>query len=362
MDQSVRFDGVRMCIDRFVPEDRVASAEAGALRERPDNRVVVPMGVPRDLGRPRMAISTEAMWQPGSELTVRFVDGDPALHARVADVAHGWEQHANIRFAFGDAPDAMIRISFAQEGSWSYLGTVAREIPRQEPTMNYGWLTSDSPDEEVRRVVLHEFGHALGCIHEHQSPDVSIPWDREAVYAYYARQGWSRTQVDRNLFAAYGPQGIQFSRFDPRSIMLYAVDDALTVGDWSVGWNTELSESDRTFIRARYPFAAPAEPELAVGAPPQDAEIGADGEADSFHFRIEDAGRYVLQTLGPTDVVLTLHGPDDDTALLAMDDDSGWALNAKIERDLQPGRYLALVRHYHPRSTGGYQVALDRVS
>jgi serralysin len=26
--------------------------------------------------------------------------------------------------------------------------------------MNYGWLTPTSPDAEVRRVVLYEFGHA----------------------------------------------------------------------------------------------------------------------------------------------------------------------------------------------------------
>ena len=36
--------------------------------------------------------------------------------------------------------------------------------------MNYGWIDADSPEEELRSVVLHEFGHALGLIHEHQNP------------------------------------------------------------------------------------------------------------------------------------------------------------------------------------------------
>jgi len=39
-----------------------------------------------------------------------------------------------------------------------------------EPTMNYGWLKDDTDDVEYRRVVIHEFGHALGAIHEHQNP------------------------------------------------------------------------------------------------------------------------------------------------------------------------------------------------
>ncbi len=137
------------------------------------------------------------------------------------------------------------------------------------------------------------------AIHEHQSPDVRIPWDKEAVYAYYARQGWSRTQVNENLFAAYSPEGIQFSRFDRDSIMLYAVDDELTEGDWSVGWNTTLSEQDKTFIRSQYPAEPRATADLQVGGQPAAGEIGADGEVDLYRFRIDEAGRYVLADVRP---------------------------------------------------------------
>ena len=49
--------------------------------------------------------------------------------------------------------------------------------------MNYGWLTPDSDDDELRRVVLHEFGHALGLIHEHQNPEGGIEWNEPAVKA-----------------------------------------------------------------------------------------------------------------------------------------------------------------------------------
>ena len=361
MAETRRRDDIRMCIDRFVPEDRLSAAEADALAERPDNMLAVPMPGGRALGRPRMAIVTQTMWKPSTVIKVRFVDGLDEVKRKVEEVAHGWEDHASVRFDFGDHADAMIRISFEHEGSWSFLGTVAQQIPASEPTMNYGWLTPDSEDKEYSRVVLHEFGHALGAIHEHQSPDVRIPWDKEAVYAYYARQGWSRTQVDSNLFRAYSPEGIQFSRFDAQSIMLYAVDDALTVGDWSVGWNTELSEQDKAFIRSQYPPTTPPTPELRVGASAVEGTIGADGEVDRYRFTIETAGRYSLQTGGPTDVVMSLHGPDNDAALVAVDDDSGLGLNANIERDLTPGAYLVQVRHYRPTGSGHYEIALERV-
>ena len=226
--------------------------------------------------------------------------------------------------------------------------------------MNFGWLEPDTEADEYSRVVLHEFGHALGCIHEHQSPDVHIPWDKEKVYAYYARQGWSRSQVDTNLFQAYSPAGIQFSRFDRDSIMLYAVDDSLTIGNWSVGWNTHLSSGDKTFIRSQYPAQPKPVTRLKIGASPVSGSIGTHGEVDRYTFRVGKAGHFVLQTLGRTNVVMSLHGPNSDTSLIAADDDSGAGSNARIERDLQPGGYSVQVRHHRPTGTGSYQVALER--
>ncbi len=56
--------------------------------------------------------------------------------------------------------------------------------------MNFGWFDDSTPDNEFSRTVIHEFGHALGCVHEHSSPAATIPWNRDAVYAYYlATQG-----------------------------------------------------------------------------------------------------------------------------------------------------------------------------
>jgi serralysin len=45
--------------------------------------------------------------------------------------------------------------------------------------MNYRWLTPGTLNDEYSCVVLHEFGHALGCPHEHQHPEYDIDWNRE---------------------------------------------------------------------------------------------------------------------------------------------------------------------------------------
>jgi len=124
-----------------------------------------------------------------------------------------------------------------------------------QPTMNFGWLRSNTPNDEVRRVVLHEFGHALGLVHEHQNPAVAIPWNKAAVYQYY--QGppnqWSQEQVDLNIFEVYGKGLTKYTRFDRNSIMLYPIPAELTTGGYQVGWNNELSYWDKLFIRKCYP-------------------------------------------------------------------------------------------------------------
>src|SRR5262249_20448428 len=130
------------------------------------------------------AVATSKLWKPGRTLRVRFLDGETEVQQKVQLFARQWGEFANITFAFGTDPKAEIRISFLENGSWSALGTdclVEEWYPQTKPTMNFDWLTRASTDTDYSSVVLHEFGHALGLIHEHQTPAEGIQWNREAV-------------------------------------------------------------------------------------------------------------------------------------------------------------------------------------
>ena len=355
----------KICFDRELEGDQIETARMLAWAERFENQPLFsqPPGVATAaLPEPfSLALDTRKLWKPGRTLRVRFLDGVEVVKAKVEQIAHTWEQYANLKLVFGTDPDAEIRISFTHDpGSWSYLGTDALAIPKDQPTMNYGWLQPNTHNIEYNRVVTHEFGHALACIHEHQSPAAAIPWNKPAVYRYYAGPPnfWPPAKVDANLIQKYDQTITQFSEFDPHSIMLYPISKDLTDGVFEVGWNNELSDVDKTFIASVYPPQAKQGIELQVGAAATEAEIGVHGEEDLYRFNAGAAGTYVIETSGPTDVMLGLHGPDSMDLTIASDDDSGPGLNARLQRLLQPGDYYLRVRHFRPTGLGHYSISV----
>jgi hypothetical protein len=254
---------VKICFERIIPDP--IDPERMVRRELRRQMVDAAGGTGKlkadDVAHiARMAVVNSKKWPVGSKLRCLFLDGSPKMRTKVKAVALEWQKYADIKLKFVASGPAEIRISFyADAGSWSAVGRDALNtsyFPLHQPTMNYGWLRDDTADDEYHRVVTHEFGHALGCIHEHQSPKFERKWDVAKVMKYF--QGppnfWSPDEIKSNVLEKYSPKGISATVFDPKSIMLYAFDGALFAdGLGPTNENTTVSALDVAMIKKMYP-------------------------------------------------------------------------------------------------------------
>ena len=331
----------KVCFDRLLPRD--------LMRFRPSRRVN---------NRVRAIAPIGKEWINGSTLKIQFLEGTASQQSLVREEAKWWTDQANLQFDFGNHPDAQIRIAFAEsDWAWSYIGTECNDIPRDEPTMNLGFLDAGT--------AAHEFGHAIGLAHEHQSPAGGIQWNEAVVIAELAKSPnfWDEATVRHNVLEKYAADQVNGTEFDPQSIMLYFFPASWTLNGVGTEANDSLSALDKQFIASAkmYPRAGvvPIVPlDLPIDAPkPTAASIGAYGEEDLFRLVVEKGGRFIVETQGRTDVVMKLFGPDSTTTLVAQDDDSGVGLNARIKASLLPGKYFVQVRHYNEtKGKGEYSV------
>jgi len=158
----------------------------------------------------------------------------------------------NLKFKFlDDNPEkAKIRIDFNSGlGSWSAVGTDCLSIQfRNQATLNFGWFDVST--------VMHEFGHVLGMIHEHQSPfDNQIQWNLPVLYKWAEEtQGWNKEETNQQIVNKYDKTELNGSEFDPNSIMLYFYPPKVTLNNEGTKQNLTLSGLDVLLIYKSYPI------------------------------------------------------------------------------------------------------------
>ena len=75
-------------------------------------------------------------------------------------------------------------------GSWSVLGSIAKHVAKDKPTMSFNF--SNMKSEDIKITIIHQFGHALGFGHAMMRPE---DWEvlkefvdiKEMVRCYDAR-------------------------------------------------------------------------------------------------------------------------------------------------------------------------------
>ena len=219
----------------------------------------------RTEGRSRASAARRFLWEPRAEIFIAWHDdGDAAndadLRAMVERWAPEWMQFAGITLTFIDNPDeADIRVSFRFPGCWSTVGTSCKTEKRERPTMNFNAARMRRSLERVQRgIVLHEFGHALGLIHEHQHPLSPLQFNERQIIADVNRppNSWSEEKIRRNIITPAVAADHNSSEFDRDSIMMYAIPPHwLTNPDQATRENHELSPTDKAFIAGQYPRA-----------------------------------------------------------------------------------------------------------
>jgi len=220
------------------------------------------------------AFFTKKLWPSGSKIKVGFLStGDLITRTNMSEITKGKDldplqnqvlslsiQDAikkivkeriqplvNLDISFVDNPtEADVRISFDKDGgSWSLVGTDHLQ-EKNAATMNFGWF--DVP------TVIHEFGHMIGLIHEHQNPKgQKIMWDDKKVIEWAKdSQGWSEQTTKQNIINKYDKNSINGSDFDPLSIMLYFFPASLTKNNVGTEQNFRLSGQDVIWIDKMY--------------------------------------------------------------------------------------------------------------
>lgn len=250
-----------LCSMRAI-DDHQAS-HAAAIKENPDNspfaRSDESASPCEHAGNARLLVAFSKYWARGRTLRIEFLRNPPDVITQpIMDAANKWLPHVNLKFKMVTDGPSDIRIGLNEHLNWSEQGTDALLIPQGMPTMEFNaqdlFGPGIKPLPELERIVLHEFGHMLGAVHEHQHPEANIPWNEPVLTALLKQVGYSDELIRKNFLDRYEGADFNHSPYDRDSIMHFDVPNLLTLGDFEViNTGKGLSPRDIQVMAAVYP-------------------------------------------------------------------------------------------------------------
>jgi hypothetical protein len=283
----------KICVDIISPQDRQLQTHTLHGLQRLFNTKDT------DFEKLKAAFMVSKLWTPNTAIVVTFLpistneqlnpDSWAWKRAWVAKViTEQFAPFVNTTFQFNLNPaqgsQGHIRICFDPAGGcYSRLGTDAlQNWGGLNETMNFGWMdaplntsftyngvsytTPSSFDQGgypgEGTTIVHEFGHAMGMIHEHQTPfNNPLEWNKTYVYSIFTGppNNWTREEVDYNIINTYSTTGMNGSSFDGRSIMKYFIPSQLLLNPTPEivqeieRVNFYLSACDKYWLAHNYP-------------------------------------------------------------------------------------------------------------
>ena len=222
----------------------------------------------------KQLILTGRKWRSGT-LSVCFFQGSDAIRGRIAAVAREWNAatpRMQLNFGRQASPPTCgtggpydIRVDLNSD---YYSSDIGESHSRNQTfaTMHLGRMLTAPPEDEgqFRHLVLHEFGHALGLLHEMKHPDVRC--DEEMAWAallqkYRERYGSEfsedrvRSEFKRIANFEIGVS-VEVLPFDSNSVMLYSFPEGCyhrrSDSSCYADLNTVLAPADREAVRRLY--------------------------------------------------------------------------------------------------------------
>lgn len=236
-------------------------------------------------------VANNLAWPSGQRLIVAVYGGRYEVWRDVAAIADEWSKYANVVFDFGLDPKKKTARMWDPSNSTPSTAHIRLRLDIDVPGIRYSavgreallpefssgsmvlggiaqrwgtWMEADRGD------ILHEFGHALGFLHEHQRPECSSEFRRVAgpngepsiFDVYESNFNWGREQVETNLFVSATYKTSFTGKPERKSLFNYPTPDqvlpALVHGTKGPCYtrvrNTKLSPTDIARAREDYPF------------------------------------------------------------------------------------------------------------